>query len=417
MARRPSLPIPPIPLLAAATAFTLALGWLLRARCVGLPGAVFGGLDCYSDLGFLHRMRGLHADQVPYLEAFNEYPPLTAFVQWLGALLSTGEQGFFAATALLLAPCAFAVTWMLGRAGEPRAWAWALGPSLFLYAFLNWDLLAVTLTVAGLLAFRRDRPLATGLLLGLAFSAKWYPAVLGVVLAAALLGQDRTLRSPRLLRFVGAAAAGALVPHLVVLALSPQGLVDAYAFHLRRLPNGDSFRFLVSFYAERWGVEDIVAFDGLWGAFLNVALVGGVGWAAWQAWSGRLSPFQAAFVALLVFLACNKVYSPQYALWLLPFFVLLRVPWLLIALFWAADLVAMVHLYHAFPADPADFPQRYPLFAVWNALRWLVLLAMLAWAIRRPTTVDAPAPAPVPAAWTPEAPAASATPADDGAAP
>ncbi|MEA3189895.1 MAG: hypothetical protein QOD77_477 [Thermoplasmata archaeon] len=411
---RATLRSPPLVLLAAATAITVALGWLLRARCVGLSDMAFGGLDCYSDLGFLHRMRGLDADLVPYLQAFNEYPPLTAAVQWLGALLSDGERGFFAATALLLAPCAFAVTWMLGRAGEPRAWAWALGPSLFLYAFLNWDLFAVALCTAGLLAFRRDRQLAAGLLLGLAFSAKWYPAVLGVVLAAALLGQDRRLRSPRLLRFVGAAAAGAVVPHLIVLALSPQGLADAYGFHLRRLPNGDSLRFLVSFYAERWGVQDIVAFDGLWGAALNVALVGGVGWAAWQAYRGRLPPLQAAFLALLVFLACNKVYSPQYALWLLPFFVLLRVPWVLVGLFWVADLVAMLHLYHAFPADPAEFPARYPLFAVWNALRWLALLAILAWALRRPAAADAPAQAPRP--WAPEAPA-TATALDDGAAP
>lgn len=399
---------PPMALLLAATAATLAAGWLLRARCVDLPSVYVPSLGCYSDVASLYDARQLSAHLVPYVQAFNEYPPLTALLQWLGALPTHTKAGYYVATSLLLAPVAFLLAWMLARTPEAKAgriWMWAAAPPLALYAFLNWDLPAVALATGGLLAFRADRPLAAGLLLGLGFSAKWYPAVLGVVLLAALLGEDRTLRSPRVQRFAAGAAAGALVPHLAFLLAAPDGLADAYTFHLHRLPNGDSLRFLLSFTAERLGVQPIVAFDGALGLLFGILLAGGIAAAALQAWRGRLPPMQAALAALLVFLAFNKVYSPQYALWLLPLLILARAPWPLVVAFWVADLGAMTQLHHVFPDDPAEFPARYPLFATWSALRWACLLGLLAWAFRRPQDarqrLGTPGPAAEPAARAP----------------
>ena len=54
----------------------------------------------------------------------------------------------------------------------------ALAPAFALTATINWDLLAVALTAAGMLMWSRSRPLAAGVLIGLATAAKLYPVLL-----------------------------------------------------------------------------------------------------------------------------------------------------------------------------------------------------------------------------------------------
>ena len=54
----------------------------------------------------------------------------------------------------------------------------ALAPAFALTATINWDLLAVALTAAAMLMWSRGRPLAFGVLLGLATAAKLYPVLL-----------------------------------------------------------------------------------------------------------------------------------------------------------------------------------------------------------------------------------------------
>jgi len=60
----------------------------------------------------------------------------------------------------------------------------ALAPTVLLYAFMNWDLLAVAMTTAATFLFFRRRDGWAGLLLGLGVATKLYPAL---VLAAFVL--------------------------------------------------------------------------------------------------------------------------------------------------------------------------------------------------------------------------------------
>ena len=95
--------------------------------------------------------------------------------------------------------CAVVLVVCVARTHRRRPWDGllvALAPALALTATINWDLLAVALTAVGMLLWSRSRPLAAGVLLGLATAAKLYPVLLLLALFLLCLraGQAAGLR-------------------------------------------------------------------------------------------------------------------------------------------------------------------------------------------------------------------------------
>jgi hypothetical protein len=81
------------------------------------------------------------------------------------------------------------------------------------------------------------------------------------------------------------------------------------------------------------------------------------------------------------FLLLHKVHSPQYTLWLLPFFALVRVPWSLVAGYLVADLAMGIGIFRWFYTLSAGGSQIYEGFAaqavaigVWGRAALLVVL-------------------------------------------
>jgi hypothetical protein len=56
----------------------------------------------------------------------------------------------------------------------------------------------------------------------------------------------------------------------------------------------------------------------------------------------RLSPVAACALATIAFIVANKVYSPQYDLWLVPFLVMLPVRSKLVAHFYVSSMLVFV---------------------------------------------------------------------------
>ena len=67
--------------------------------------------------------------------------------------------------------------------GGKALW-FALAPTLLIYGFMNWDLLAVAFATGALVAFARRRDGLAGVMLGLGAAAKFYPAMLVIPLIA-----------------------------------------------------------------------------------------------------------------------------------------------------------------------------------------------------------------------------------------
>ncbi|PPK98212.1 putative membrane protein [Kineococcus xinjiangensis] len=195
---------------------SLALGVLQKQHCRAegwrTPDQFFHA--CYSDVPVVFSSSGLVGAQSPYAEGVALLQPsLTAGLAWLLTRFAPpdvtpeAQRAYFdAATvviALLLLVTVAAVLAMAGR----RRWdtlLLAASPLVVLAGLVSLDLLGVALATAGLAAWARRRPVAAGVLLGLAVCARTYPVV--IVVALALLA----VRTGRYAAFSRTAVAAAL---------------------------------------------------------------------------------------------------------------------------------------------------------------------------------------------------------------
>jgi uncharacterized membrane protein len=329
---------------------------------------------CYSDVPFLYVPRGFAERQVPYADSGGrypdlEYPVLTGWFAWGTAAVTQLLHGwpdleprrdsavdglyavpgveaerrdYFLVTAVLLAPFVLLAAYFLAGAHRGRPWdalGFAAAPALVLTGLVNWDLIAVACVAGAFWAWARGRPVLTGVMVGLGTAAKLYPLfLLGAFLIVAV--RREALRS---FAAVLAAAVGAwLVVDVPVMLYGFDGWKGFWTFNADR---GADLGSLWLVAAQRGhvvsphtvNVVSEVAFAGICVAVAALGL------------RTRHVPrvAQLAFLVLVGFLLVNKVYSPQYVLWLLPVAVLARPRWrdLLVWQAGEAFYFAMVWLY------------------------------------------------------------------------
>ncbi|GAA3067925.1 glycosyltransferase 87 family protein [Streptomyces roseofulvus] len=329
----------PVRVIALVAIGMFALGMVQKLPCYNW--AWFRGTTsqythaCYSDIPHLFAGRGFAEGLVPYFDRlpgdipFLEYPVLTGLfmevASWLtpGGELQAQEQAYWLINAGLLMVCAAVLAVCVARTHRRRPWDGllvALAPSVALTATINWDLLAVALTAAALLMWSRSRPLAAGILLGLAVAAKFYPVLLLWPLLLLCVRAGR-------LRAFGTALLGAagswLVVNLPVLLLAPDGWKQFYLFSRDRNVDFGSVWLLVS---QRSGQTIPPERANLYALLLLILAAGGLAWLALAA-PRRPRLVQLAFLMVAAFVLTNKVYSPQYVLWLVPLAALARPRW------------------------------------------------------------------------------------------
>ena len=367
----------------AATLVVLFLGYLVKLPCVTGPwdGRQYGKLPCYSDVVPLWYTEGLDRGAFPYVTADNEYPVLTGLTMAVAAVPATDAASFFNWTALLLAGAAVGTALLLHRMAGARALWFALAPTLLVYGFVNWDLLAVLFATFATLAYLRGRDAAAGAWLGLGAAAKLYPGSLAVPFAVG------RLRDP------GADRAGAV--RVAAFAALAWGLVNApfaltgfarwwrfFEFNAARGADWDSLWYLAQRHLGfTWAVPvlNLLAFGGF------VALATTL-WVLKSAREPRFPAWSFGFPLLVAFLLTNKVYSPQYSLWLLPWFALAVPNLRLFALFEVFDVGVFLTRFRYFASlDPAIGPGLpfWP-FEAFLLLRAATLVACLVWWVRRP---------------------------------
>lgn len=331
---------------------TVAVGlgtivWLLaivrQIPCRRVPGVAVNDFyaQCYSDIPVLFVHRGLMDGYTPLLDAgaypVLEYPALTGWLMelnrlvtgWLGAPVGPGlsDVDQASATNLFVAVnmVVLFVLWLItifAQLGATRGRGWdalmlAASPCVVLTGLINWDMLPLALTALGVFFWARRRPGWAGLFLGLSMAAKLYA---GLLLGPLLLLCLRSGRMREFGRTFGLFVVGWLAANLPTIVLAPTRWAQFWSFNADR--GGD--------FGSLWY---LFALNGT--PIANLNIVSGAAFAVGCLAVGALTMFapkrprlaQVFFLVLMAFLMTNKVYSPQYVLWILPFIAMCRPRW------------------------------------------------------------------------------------------
>jgi uncharacterized membrane protein len=300
---------------------------------------------CYTDIYPLYFNEGLSAGKVPYADHPVEYPVLIGgamqLVAWLVRPITDpfvrGREFFDVTIAALSIFFVLGVLATAYLAGRPRRWTAlgvALAPAVILGAFINWDLMAMGLAMLGMAAWAARRNVLAGVLIGLAVATKFYPLLfLGPLLLLCW-------RAGRLREFwvtAGSAAAAWLVVNVPVMIVSLSGWARFYQLSETRSADWGSIWYF--FQTEHWPLIDTTSVHLLNAISSLVFLIACAGIALLiMAAPRRPRLAQVFFLVLAVFLLSNKVWSPQYVVWLAPLVVLARPRWGAYALWQLAEV-------------------------------------------------------------------------------
>jgi len=370
-------------LVLACVVGTMVVGVLTKSPCAS---GDWGDLRqyrllCYTDIVPLRGTEQLAGGRLPYLEPCtpvegqncDEYPVLTMYTMRVAGWIAGDSYPLFYwtnAVILLAAAAATAVClWLL--AGRRALW-FALAPTLLVYGTVNWDLLAVALATGALVAFADRRDSLAGILLGVGAATKFYPALLLLPLFLQRL-QDR--QPDRAIRLLWSAAAAWLWINVPFMVAAPGSWWEFFRFNGQRPADWDSLWFIA---CRAWeGACLATSTINLGAALLFAAL-----FVSLWAWKRDRSPgfprWTLGLPLLISFLLTNKVYSPQFGLWLLPWLALVLPDLRRFVAFGLADLAVFVTRFWFFGELSGGFGTPQWLFEVAVLIRTAVLVWCLA---------------------------------------
>ena len=354
----------------------LALGWTTKSPCLQTVGT--GGAEqkvanwanqrayfelCYSDTVPLYGAELLSQGKFPYKSSWREtdstgkqktqydgtpavrymeYPVLTGVYQYVSMALAKTYTAltkavslpvvaevvmFFDIAALGLALAWLVTVWAAAGLSGRRVWDAALvagSPILIFQAFTNFDALATAFATGAMLAWARRRPALAGALIGLGVAAKLYPALL--LLPLLVLGV-RTGRLGEVAKTAATAVVAWFAVNLPIMLLFPRGWSEFFRLNARRGDDMDSLYNVIKSFTGWKGFDQNL---GYWQppvvlnavvAVLFVLCCAAIGYIALTA-PQRPRVAQLAFLVVAAFLLTNKVWSPQFSLWLVPLAVL-----------------------------------------------------------------------------------------------
>lgn len=362
------------------------------------PGQFYA--TCYSDFPELFRSRGLGDGTFPFVTqgSFFEYPVLMGFIAGATALLVPGDGAsgprilaYFDVNATLIAAVWIVTVLATARMTRRRPWdaaMVALAPGIVLAGVINWDMWAVGLLAVGMYFFSRNKLVLAGIFIGLGTATKLYPVlILGAILLLAL----RTGRIRALLVTAGTAGAAWLAVNVPVAALNPDGWKYFYQFTEERPAGYSSPWFAYNLVAGRLGWKPLQA-EAINTLAMDLFLLACVLIAVLALTAPRRPRLaQLVFLIVAAFILTNKVYSPQFVLWLIPLLALARPRWrdFLIwqaveGLHWAAVWMYLGQVTSGGVAQHNIDMPYYVLAVVFHMLATAYLMARVAWDIWNP---------------------------------
>ncbi|MFZ9221985.1 MAG: glycosyltransferase 87 family protein [Candidatus Nanopelagicaceae bacterium] len=277
---------------------------------------------CYSDIPALFGSRGLDQGINPYQDPANamEYPVGTGYIASTFARFSDSYLEFFDLNALALIAL-FIGTTLLLRKICPKFWyLFPLAPAAVSSLFINWDLWAILPMVLGFFSLQRERFDFAGFYIGLAIAVKFFPIFLLPAFAIYFLVRRRR----EWISFFAYLLVTWLALNFTTAIMHFDGWSRFFTFNQERGVDLGSL----------WYAASLLGFDLAELISPNLAtllLILGATALAWKVLRDRLDrstyldserAFQLltllSFLSLALLFSINKVYSPQYVLWLTP---------------------------------------------------------------------------------------------------
>lgn len=297
---------------------------------------------------------------VPYRDFTLGYPPLALAAFSLPRLLTLGRsitlddytwlfliQNAVFSTLVMLSILRILSQWRPAGTRTGRSLViYVLGAAILAPVLLwRYDMFVALLTIAAMLCVFTSRPTLAGIFLGLGICAKLYPIVLLLIFGIYFIasGSGRAL-----LRLVSGGAIGMAAALLPITVIYPGWLSAFLNLHVLRGIQIESVASGVILLANTLGITKV----GLTSSFGTCDLASPVsdavlGWMPFIAvisigivltcclfrfrhehiTSGEITKESLTayvVIGLLAFIVTNKVFSPQYLIWLLPFIPLLR---------------------------------------------------------------------------------------------
>ena len=291
----------------AASALGLLISYFYFARCAPggwLPPDVYVK-GCYTDITALYEARGFAKDIWPYGSGADslEYPLLSGLGMWIISLLtkngSAGLLQFFRLNICAITAAYVVLVYQLYKSDRKNALLFSLSPAVIGALFINWDLWAMAPFLLALVFLWQERYIASGIFLSLSIFFKFFPIIYLIPITLYLWQKPRERN-----KFLGSVLATTVAINLPFVIFEFEGWAKFYVFNFQRGVDFGSIWYLISLKGSwisgvNWFVTPLVVI------LLFVIY-----------WRYRRNLLGSIFMASVIFFTLNKVYSPQYVLWL-----------------------------------------------------------------------------------------------------
>jgi len=335
----------------------------------GAPEVYFAG--CYSDWTGLWTSRGFADDPWAAFQAGGsfEYPVLITVVAsvlaWLahgltrvaealgveaGANLVFYDLNFLAVVALWIV-----TVLLVAKLAGLRYWdaiMVAIAPGIIFAGFINWDMWAVVLMVAAMWAFAKHRYVVSGIFIGLGVAAKLFPLLL---LGAIFVLAVRTARYYPLLITTAAAAVAWFVVNLPMMLANPDAWAVFYEFSAERPPGWSSIWHAYGVATGGTITGEQLSGYAFWSFLvlcIGIAVIG-------LTTKHRPRLAQLMFLIVAAFILVNKVYSPQFVLWIIPLLVLALPNWRDFLIFSVVELLHFWAIWAYLGSRASDYDTQH----------------------------------------------------------
>ena len=274
---------------------------------------------------------------LPYIDKDVEYPVITGLFIHLTGLGKTKENYFLLSSfflvlfGLLTLITLYKLVLEKGIDKKRLIIFFAAAPSILFFMVYNWDLIAIFFTVLSLYFFRQKKDVSAAIFLSLGFNAKLFPILL---LPIMLLKRDSIIKW---VKIIFSFFITSIIVNIYFIIKNFDGWLFFYTFNSLREPNPDSM----------WGI--IYRFSGI-----EIKLIGLISLVLFLIlylfiifYYRKKNIYYLGAASILLFLIFNKVFSPQYILWLLPFFIL--IPKLNKISFYSLEISNLIVLFSILP--------------------------------------------------------------------